>query len=237
MKSFLSPRPRALAHTALLLLVATIAGGCKTQPNATNSVVLDDPLLQDNCYAPTKAVNPASKDAWVKGLVDAAKDAEQIYGIPAAGLIAIASRESGFGTTRLYLGAKNAYGFKWTKSSGQGRDYWTLGCQPAADENNKYILFKNDWDAALYVAKRLSTAERYKPTTDRYIAARKAGVDVKKAVDAWIAGIADAGYNYDPATYKKHITQLANNYQTPSWAKDASYNLYWISASVSPRSK
>ncbi len=238
MKSFPSFRTQTLSHAALLLLAAATAFGCKTQNSApTDSVVLDDPLLQNDCYAPTKKITNQVKDAWVKGLVEAAKDAERVHGIPAAGLIAMASRESGFGSTRLYVGSKNAYGFKWTKTSAPEREYWTLACQPKEDDNNKYILFKNDWDAALYVAKRLSTDKRYKPATDRYVAQRKAGGDVKKAVDEWIIGISDAGYNYDPTTYKKHITQLANNYQTPSWTKDGNYNLYWISGSVSPRSK
>lgn len=223
----------------VVLLSLTTMAGCKTQDKSIDgeSQALEDPLLNDNCYAPTKTITTATKDAWVKNLVEAAKDAERIHGIPAAALVAMASRESGYGTTRLYLGAKNAYGYKWSKTNSEGRPAWTLTCQPKEDVGNKYITFKNDWEAALYIGKRLSTMSLYKPATDKYVAARKAGKDVKAAVDQWISDIADAGYNYDPPTYKRHLTHLANNYQKPSATKSASYNLYWISGSVTPRSK
>lgn len=225
----------------VLLLSVTAIAGCKTSEEKTiapaESQTLEDPLLNDDCYAPTKKLNSAMKDAWVKGLVEAAKDAERIHGVPAAAIIAMASRESGYGTTRLYLGAKNAYGYKWTETAAEGRPSWTLACQPKEDVGNKYIAFKNDWDAALFVGKKLATMSRYKPATDKYVAARKAGKDVKASVDQWISDIADAGYNYDPPTYKKHLVKIANNYQEPSTSKSGSYNLYWISGAVKPRSK
>lgn len=225
----------------ILLLSVTAIAGCKTSEEkilaSGESQTLEDPLLNDNCYAPTKKMTTELKDAWVKGLIEAAKDAERIHGIPAAALIAMASRESGYGTTRLYLGAKNAYGYKWSQTSAEGRPSWTLTCQPKADVGNQYIVFKNDWDAALFIGKKLSTMSRYKPATDKYIAARKAGKDVKASVDQWISDIADAGYNYDPPAYKKHLVKITNNYQEPSTAKSSSYNLYWISGAVTPRSK
>lgn len=193
-------------------------------------------LLEDTCYAPQKEVTPNDQDNWVKMMIPAAQDAERIYGAPAAGIIAMSSRESGFGNTLIYLNAFNAFGFKWTSSeAAEGRGYYALWCQPKADPNNKYIKFKNYWDGALFVGKKLAMLSRYKPTTDRYVQDRQNGVEVKTAVDRWIAGVAYAGYNYDPPTYTSHITQTANNYQQPGWTRSASYNLYWVSGAVRPR--
>lgn len=240
MKMLLNAPMLRRSSFGVLMVVVTLGTGCKhnsMDDAVSDSNLQEDPLLNDDCYAPSHSPTTADKDQWVRSLVESAKDAERIHGVPAAAMIAIASRESGYGLTKLYKGAKNPFGYKWTSTGSEGRPSWTLTCQPKEDDNNQYIAFKSSWDAMLFVAKKLATGSRYKATTDAYVKARKAGGDVKAAVDAWIVGIADAGYNYDPATYKGSITKMTNNYQSPSWTKSSSYNLYWVSSSVSPRSK
>lgn len=220
----------------LLLLSGWLLVSCGGKPNADEPAELNS-LLNDKCYSPLKEITLQDKINWVNLMTPAAQDAERIHGVPAAAIIAIASKESGYGNTRIYVNAFNAFGFKWTSTEqAEGRGYYVLSCQPAADPNNKYIKFKNYWDAALFVGKKLATASRYKATTDRYIKDRRDGVAVKTAVDRWIVGIADAGYNYDPATYKKHITQFANNYQSPSYTLSPTLNLYKASEGVTPKS-
>ncbi len=220
----------------LLLMSGWLLVACGEKPNSENNAALNS-LLDDKCYSPQKEITLQDKINWVELMTPAAQDAERIHGVPAAAIIAISSRESGYGNTKIYLNGTNAFGFKWTSmEQSEGRGYYVLACQPAADPNNKYIKFKNYWDAALFVGKRLSTASRYKATTDRYVQDRRDGVPVKTAVDRWIAGIADAGYNYDPATYKKHITQMANNYQSPSATFSGTLNLYKASEGMKPRS-
>lgn len=232
-----------LRSSRRLLSIVLIAGmgfmGCKKQPTEAESGAAGvDPLLNDNCYAPIRQPTSNDRDNWVKNMVGPAKDAEKIFGVPAAALIAMTTREGGYGLTRLYKGATNPYGFKWKNSEqAEGKPSWTLACQPKEDVGNKYVKFSSNWEATLFVAKKLATMERYKWVTDRYVKERRAGVDVKKAVDNWIVGISDSGYNYDPKQYKADIVKLANNYQSPSWTKSGSYNLYWVSGGVSPKSK
>lgn len=223
-----------LKLVSLLILTTMMSVGCVKRSNSASET---DALTDHNCYSPQKTVTNADKDAWVKMMIPAAQDAEKIYGVPAAAIVAITNKESGYGNTKIYLNGFNAFGYKWYSSAAaEGRGYYVLACQPAADPGNKYIKFKNYWDGALFVGKKLATLERYKPTTDRYIKDRQNGVDVKTAVDRWIAGIAQAGYNYDPPTYTKNITMMSNNYQNPSWSRSDSYNLYWVSGAVMPKS-
>lgn len=224
---------KRITKTGVLALALIATVGCTKRPNESET----KDLLSDKCYAPQKTVTPELKKNWVDMMIPAAQDAERIHGTPAAALIAMSGRESGYGTTLIYTNAFNAYGFKWTSSeNADGRGYYTLWCQPAADPNNKYIKFKNYWDGALFVGRKLANNARYKPTTDRYVQDRRNGVPVKEAVDRWIAGIAAAGYNYDPATYKNDIIKTTNNYKAPSMTYSSDFNLYSASSAVSPRS-
>ncbi|MGO8917418.1 MAG: glucosaminidase domain-containing protein, partial [Stellaceae bacterium] len=63
-----------------------------------------------------------------------AQDAERRGESPAAGLMAMAALESGFGWTRTALSANNLFGFKYTSAqAADGRGKWILACQPASD--------------------------------------------------------------------------------------------------------
>ena len=93
---------------------------------------------------------------------------------------------------------------------------------------NEYIVFSSLEDGILFVSYKLANRNdwvSYKAVTDSYRAARLANpeADPTDAVNAWIDGIADAGYNYDPPTYKRTIKgAIATN------------DLYRFSASATP---
>jgi Mannosyl-glycoprotein endo-beta-N-acetylglucosaminidase/Bacterial Ig domain len=163
-----------------------------------------------DCYAPEPGhPTPAEKAGFLTRNAPAAQEAERTYGVPAAALLAMASVESGYGFTRTALFANNTFGYKFTSSTAAGgRGSYTLSCQPSWDVGNKYIRFSNVRDGMLFVGYKLATRAdwaNYKAATDRYRNARAAGADLRSAVDAWVDGIADAGYNYDPPTYKRTI--------------------------------
>lgn len=172
----------------------------------------------------------ADRDAFVAEVSVYAREAESLYGTPAAGLVAMASNESGFGWTKIALNANNLFGWKWKSSADAGgRPYWTLWDQPDWDPNNKYVAFADRRDAVLFVGHRLATASRYQPHTDRYIADRAAGIDVQTAVNRWVYGIAHAGYNpYEH--YPTTTIDFLNNYRSPGAGYSPTYNLYRYSS-------
>jgi hypothetical protein len=183
-----------------------------------------------DCYAPEPGHPTASeKTAFFTRRVAAAQEAERTYGVPAAAILAMAAQEGGYGFTRIALLAKNEFGYKFTSSSAAGgRGSYTLGCQPAFDVGNKYIVFSDARDGILFIAFKLATRAdyaNYKAATDAYRAARASGADVTTSVNKWIDGIANEGYNYDPPTYKATIKAMATR-----------HSLYQYSASLTTTS-
>lgn len=165
-----------------------------------------------DCYAPQPGhPTPEEKTAFITSAGVSALKAERTYGVPASAILAMAAVEGGFGYTRTALHANNSFGYKFVSSAGAGgRGKYTLTCQPAWDVGNDYIAFRSTEDGVLFVAYKLANRAdwaNYKGPTDRYRAARLANpeADPTAAVDAWVDGIADAGYNYDPPTYKRTI--------------------------------
>lgn len=194
------------------------ASSAQTNPN--------DPRW--DCYAPEPGhPTAAEKSAFLTTSAVAAQEAERTYGVPAAAILAMAAVEGGYGFTRTALFAKNAFGYKFgSTATAGGRGAYTLGCQPSWDVGNRYIVFSSIRDGILFVSQRLATRAdwaNYKGPTDRYRAARNAGANVTTAVNAWIDGIADAGYNYDPPTYKRTIKSMI-----------AANGLYAYSGAVAP---
>lgn len=217
----------------LLTLSGWLYTSCGTHENAANGDAAESTVLADSCYAPTKTVTDQVKKDWIAKMTPVAQEAERVHGVPAAALIAMSINESGFGTTKIFVNANNAFGWKYYgPESAEGRGYYVLACQPKDDPNNKYIKFADHKDGALFVAKKLATLpalsdgkRNYKGATDRYIQDRKNGVDVQTAVNRWINSIADAGYNWNPSKYKKDITKAAQD-----------FSLYQVSSSVTPKS-
>lgn len=193
------------------------ASSAQTDPN--------DPRW--DCYAPEPGhPTAAEKTGFFATHAAAAQEAERTYGVPAAALLAMAAVEGGYGFTRIALFARNTFGYKFTTSAAAGgRGSYTLGCQPSWDVGNRYIVFSSVRDGMLFVGYKLATRAdwaNYKAATDRYRAARNAGGNIITAVDAWVDGIADAGYNYDPPTYKRTIKSViaANGlyrYSSAAW--------------------
>lgn len=188
-----------------------------------------------DCYAPQKTLSQNERLAFIKKISDYAQEAEITYGVPAAALTAMAAVEGGYGQTKTALGSNNLLGWKFVNTSvSEGRGYYVLECQPAWDENNKYVKFSSHKEAVMFVGQKLSAASRYKPTTDAYVKARSYSSAVLDAVNNWVGGISDAGYNYNPAKYKETIRKMNNNYVSPSWDLHPSYNTYKYSAAVKP---
>jgi hypothetical protein len=215
-----------LAAAMLLSCSATVdedesleaASAAQTNPN--------DPSW--DCYAPEPGhPTAAEKASFFATHAAAAQEAERSYGVPAAALLAMAAVEGGYGFTRIALFAKNTFGYKFTSSSAAGgRGSYTLSCQPSWDVGNRYIVFGSVRDGMLFVGYKLATRAdwaNYKGPTDAYRAARRSGAGIQYAVNAWVDGIADAGYNYDPPTYKRTIKSVI-----------AANELYRYSSAVSP---
>jgi hypothetical protein len=163
-----------------------------------------------DCYAPEPGhPTPGEKASFLTTNAVAAQEAERTYGVPAAAMLAMAAVEGGYGFTRTALYAKNHFGYKFASTTAAGgRGSYTLACQPAWDVGNRYIAFASTRDAILFVGQKLAVRAdwaNYKAATDRYRAARARGGDVATAVNAWVDGIADEGYNYDPPKYKRTI--------------------------------
>ena len=219
--------------TWISVFVATLLGGCA--PAAPDESVEsgssawtdpDDPSW--DCYAPEPGhPTPAEKEAFFANRLAAAREAERTNGTPAAALLAMAAIESGYGFTRIAKYATNEFGYKFVAAAtAGGRPAYTLTCQPAWDVGNKYIVFGDPRDGFMWISMKLATRAdwaNYKAATDGYRAARAAGGDVVTAVNRWVDGIADAGYNYDPPTYKRKVKALI-----------AAADLYRYSAAVTP---
>lgn len=215
------------------LLVVLLAGGCLVGADE------DDPAT--GTFATWGVYDPmpghptvVERDAYVAEIGVYAREAEATFGTPAAAITAMASNECGFGFTRIAINANNLFGFKWTSTeAAEGRTYWELEGQPASDPNNKYILFADRRDAVLFVAKRLATSSRYRPTTDRYKADVASGIEIRAAADRWVRGIAAAGYN-PFAHYPTTTINFMNNYRSPSATFSPTYNLYKYSQVSGP---
>lgn len=204
------------------LVLTTILAACGSANSDSGVSAIED----DACYSPLTG-HPTSNERsrWTTTSVAYAQEAERLYGVPAGALLAMSAIESGYGWTKTALNANNPFGFKYTSSAAAGgRSFYTLTCQPAADPNNRYIVFANTRDAFLFVAERLATASRYRGATDQYKA--RGGASIIDASNRWIDGISDGGYNYNPATYKVKLRQFSNNYMAPSSTYSAIYNTY-----------
>lgn len=223
----------------LVLLGGVLFSSCKTVGSGGSSSLLE------GCYDPLSGhPTSAEKIAFFKEVSAYAQEAERLHGVPAAGLLAMAAPEGGYGFTKTARNAKNLFGWKYNgKESSGNRPYYTLSCQPSWDPNNKYIKFNDFREGVIFIASKLATLKdlgggkrNYKKHTDRYIQDRKNGVDVKTAVNRWIDGIADAGYNYQPATYKKKVKNFAANVTTGKGDWSEQYNSYQLSSAAMPLS-
>jgi hypothetical protein len=204
-----------LCHITLIALLSLTA--CAASPAASESLgdTSADISATDSswdCYAPEPGhPTAAEKSAFITKAGAAALEAERTYGIPASAILAMAAVEGGFGFTRTALYANNSFGYKYgSAATAGGRGKYTLACQPSWDVGNVYIAFNSIEDGILFVGYKLATRAdwvNYKKVTDAYRDAREANPDADPtdAVNDWIDGIADAGYNYDPPTYKKTI--------------------------------
>ncbi len=194
-----------------------------------SSIGTADPTWPSDCYAPaTGHPTSAEKTSFVNEISALAKLAEKRYGVPAAGITAMACNESGFGWTRIGYYANNFFGYKWTSTTQSGgHTYYTLVNQPASDPNNKYIKFTDKRDCVMFVAYRLATvtSPNYKAVTDKYKSDIANGVSVTTAVNTWVSGIQQAGYN-PYTTWTTTTKKFLNNYMSPSTTYSSTYNLY-----------
>lgn len=212
--------------TLILLLGATLLA-CSTKEPGSDALALED----DMCYSPQSG-HPTANDRshWISTSLAYAQEAESLYGTPAGVLLAMSAVESGYGWTKTALNANNPFGFKYTNSDAAGgRGFYTLTCQPAADQNNKYIMFANMREAFLFVAERLAVNSRYRAATDQYKA--RGNASIIDASNRWIDGISDGGYNYNPTTYKVKLRHFSNDYMKPSATYSSIYNTYQYSGS------
>lgn len=179
------------------------------------------------CYDPMPGhPTAAEKIAFVQRIGVYAQEAERASGTPAAGLVAIASYESGFGWTHNALEANNLFGYKHHGT--EAYPAYTLVGQPASDPNNRYVSFPNWRECVLFVSSQLASRARYKPTTARYRADLRAGVPTSAAVDRWVAGIASNGYCPDP-DYTTRVKGYLADYLSPKRPADALHSLYHLS--------
>lgn len=168
---------------------------------------------------------PAEKHAFVGEIAAPAQAVERSGGAPAAGVMAMAALESGFGYTRTAIFANNLFGWKFSSTKVAGsRGSWTLTCQPSRDPGNRYISFIGKGDSVAFVAGRLSKLRRYEPVTRQYHDDRAKGVAVDVAVERWVKGIAAAGYN-PYATYPGKVMAIVRNFERPGSPSIPVYSL------------
>jgi len=227
--AFVHPRAAILSAILLTASLAACAPAEEDEPVGETSAAYRDPNDPTwPCYeAEPGHPTPSEQEAFFANRAAAATEAERTYGVPAAGMLAIAALEGGFGFTRIAQFANNEFGYKFTSSAAAGgRGAWTLACQPSWDVGNRYVVFHDKRDGILFVAMKLATRAdwaNYKAATDAYRAARRSGADVTAAVNAWVDGIADAGYNYDPPSYKRALKAMLSR-----------FGLYRYSAAIMP---
>jgi len=216
-----------LSSQGPLKVVLLVVAGC--QVYAQPSQALDDPTW--GCYdAQPEHPTEIEKRGFIEGLVPAAQNIERNGGPPAAGMLAMASLESGFGFTRTALFANNIFGWKYTSApSAGGRVFWTLACQPSSDPGNKYVVFQDRMDSLSFVGRQLTELARYKGATGRYHTDRAAALPVEEAVGRWVRGIQAAGYNPNP-TYPNRVLGIANDFLRPGLAVSPVNGLYKYSA-------
>lgn len=144
-------------------------------------------------------------------------------------MAAMAMVESGYGWTRAALAANNFYGWKFYSSTAAGgRKSYVLDCQPAADVNNRYVVFASAADAVDFVAYKLANLPTYSKSAAKYREARVSGMLVESATKAWVAGIASP-YNWQPTQYIRTVTRMMNDPVAPSDQVSTERNLYRLS--------
>ncbi len=181
----------------LLSLILTILGG--TQARAA-------PDMNDPCYGPTKPLTRELRQSFVADVSPLALKAEADYGVPAPILAAMSVIESGYGTTQLAIASHNVLSYKWNEREGpDGRRVFTLACQPAADQGNVYVVFRDRADSADYVAGRLAASRYYSKATKDYTNAVARGADREAAAKAWLRAIAPS---YNPYQTDRYVTEI-----------------------------
>ncbi len=220
-----STRPAALVRACAAVTVC-ILQACATEVTeevATGSqgVSPNDPSW--GCYDPQPGhPTAAEQQSFVARVGRAAQRAEAEVGVPAAAIAAMAAVESGYGFTRTALYAQNYFGYKMPAGGAGSRGSYTLECQPAWDVGNVYVVFASLEDSVSWVANRLATSSLYAPTTQRYQADRRAGVDVVTAVNRWVEGITYAGYNPYHEQYIAKITGAIARHRLYALSENAS---------------
>jgi hypothetical protein len=210
-----------------IVFLATVCVSAYSQlrPDATNP--------RWGCYdAQPGHPTEAEKRSFVEAALPTAQDLERNGGVPAAGILAMASLESGFGFTRTAQFADNLFGWKYTTdAAADGRASWTLGCQPATDPGNKYVMFRDHNDSLSFVGRKLAQLASYKKVTAQYHADRAAALPVEEAVRRWVHGIQAAGYN-PYASYPDRVLGVANDFLHPGSAVSPVNGLYKYSAAL-----
>ena len=187
----------------LLSLVVTTLGG--TQARAA-------PDMNEPCYGPTETLTPELRQGFVADVSPLAVKAEADHGVPAPILAAMSINESGYGTTQLAIASHNVLSYKWNGRQGpDGRELFTLACQPAADQGNVYVVFRDRADSADYVAGRLAASRYYSKATKDYTNAVARGADREAAAKAWLRAIAPSYNPYQTDRYVAAILRAADD--------------------------
>lgn len=211
---------RSTTPLLLAAVLVTAAAGLSGQASPAFFPVDDDPAW--GCYAPAHG-HPTNveRTSFVGEIAPAALVAESRGGPPAAGVVAMAALESGYGFTRTAIFAINLFGWKFTSAAAaSGRRSWTLRCQPASDPGNRYIAFPSRADSVGFVAGKLGGLPRYAAYAKQYHADRQAGVNPATATERWVKGIAMAGYNPYP-DYPSKVMTIVRGLPTFGTSADA----------------
>jgi hypothetical protein len=185
-----------------------------------------------DCYGPEPG-HPTLEErkVFVAKVSKEAIKAEKNYGVPAGPIAAMAIVESGYGFTRTAKSAQNYFGWKYfSAKSADGRNAFTLECQPEEDVGNQYIIFRDLADSVDFVARKLATLSYYAGDTKNYREKLKTDAGRREAVIAWVADISDP-YNWRPEEYLATITRVMNDPVSPSDTAGAN-SLYFLSDPV-----
>lgn len=180
------------------------------------------------CYDPQPGhPTAAERAAFVREISPAAQEAESRYGVPAPGLAAMAINESGYGFTRTALQANNLFGWKDFSTSDQA---FSLDCQPAKDNGNRYRIFRSFGEAVDAVGRSLGLHAKnlaYAAASRAYWQELNAGTAAQTATLHWLQAIQAGHYNPHPY-YASATIRFANDYMSPGETISSTTNLYML---------
>ncbi|KGR79092.1 Parasporal protein [Ureibacillus manganicus DSM 26584] len=211
--------------TIILVFTLVNRNSLISSANGLNPVPIEDVNLgkNSNAYLPVFYPSTQMKEDFVNEISKYAMEANKKWGIPASAITGMAILESGYGTTRIAINAKNIFGIKvwgynpdnaWQLQGQPDEDYEAVPVLANYGENrilydesqrrdNWYRDFDSYKEAVDYLAGNLLLNQRYRFAKTNYDERLKSGWSFEQASKQYLYDIANAGYNHLGGEYYK----------------------------------